>query len=143
MSKSITATAFKRPTQAVRQRPYIFFRSVQNYTLSPTIAGIGQTANVVTLRPQGNIADGNRVTHGWKIWINYIQPTKNPLFIHLNGNTINFGANITHPVLLIDTTLDPLGIDSTEYKIFNPDPEGKEVSINMFVIEQILQISPM
>lgn len=141
--KNLTATASKRPTTPVRQRPYIFFRSVQNYVLSPPIAGIGQTANVVTLRPQGNIADGNRVTHGWKIWINYIQPTKNPLFIHLNGNNINFGPNITHPVLLLDTTLDPLGIDSTEYKIFNPDPEGKEISINMFVIEQILQISPM
>lgn len=143
MSKNITATAFKRPTQAVRQRPYIFFRSVQNYTLVPNQPGIGVTANVVTLRPQGNIADGNRVTHGWKIWINYTLPTKDALFIHLNGNTINLGHNITHPVLLIDTTLDPLGIDSTEYKIFNPDPEGKEVSINMFVIEQILQISPM
>lgn len=142
MSKNITATAFKRPTQAVRQRPYIFYRSVQNYTLVPNQPGIGQTANVVTLRPQGNIADGNRVTHGWKIWINYQIRSTAPLFIHLNGNNINFGT-INNPVLLIDTTLDPLGIDSTEYKIFNSDPENTLQYINMFVIEQILQISPM
>lgn len=143
MSKNITATAFKRPTQAVRQRPYIFFRSVQNYTLVPTIPGIGQTANVVTLRPQGNIADGNRVTHGWKIYVNHVTSTRQALIVHLNGNNINFGWGNTHPVLLIDTTLDPLGIDSTEYKIFNPDPEAQQLNINMFVIEQILQISPM
>ena len=142
MSKNITATAFKRPTQAVRQRPYIFFRSVQNYTLVPNQPGIGQTANVVTLRPQGNIADGNRVTHGWKIWINYQTRSRSPLFIHLNGNNICFGQ-VDEPVLLLDTTLDPLGIDSTEYRIFNSDPENNFQYINMFVIEQILQISPM
>ena len=140
--KNLTATASKRPTTPVRQRPYIFFRSVQNYTLVPNQPGIGQTANVVTLRPQGNIADGNRVTHGWKIWINYQTRSRSPLFIHLNGNTICFGQ-CDEPVLLIDTTLDPLGIDSTEYKIFNSDPEITFQYINMFVIEQILQISPM
>jgi len=140
--KNLTATTSKRPTTPVRQRPYIFFRSVQNYTLVSNQPGIGQTANVVTLRPQGNIADGNRVTHGWKIYINYQLPSRFPLFIHLNGNTICFGI-VNNPVLLIDTTLDPLGIDSTEYKIFNPDPENQQIYINMFVIEQILQISPM
>jgi len=140
--KNITATAFKRPTQAVRQRPYIFYRSIQNYTLVPNQIGIGQTANVVTLRPQGNIADGNRVTHGWKIWINYQTPSRFPTYIHLNGNTINLGV-LVDPFLLIDTTLDPLGIDSTEYRLFNPDPENNQIYINMFVVEQILQISPM
>lgn len=138
---SITAKAFKRPTTPVRQRPYIFYRSVQNYTLVPPIVG-AQTANVVTLQPQGNIADGNRVTHGWKIWVNYAQPGRHPLIIHLNGNNINLGI-LSDPFLLIDTTLDPLGIDSTIYKLFHPDPENQQININVFVIEQILQISPM
>jgi len=138
---SITAKAFKRPTTPVRQRPYIFYRSVQNYVLVPPIPG-AQTANVLTLQPQGNIADGNRVTHGWKIWVNYTVKVNSPLFVHLNGNTINLGV-VQDPFLLIDTTLDPLGIDSTIYKLFNPDPEGRKHDINVFVIEQILQISPM
>jgi hypothetical protein len=140
--KNITATAFKRPTQAVRQRPYIFYRSVANYTLIPTIGGLGQTANIVTLQPQGNIADGNRVTHGWKIYVNYVLPTRFPFTIHVNGNNLNLGI-LNDPFLLIDTTLDPLGIDSTTYKIFNIDSENNGININMFVIEQILQISPM
>jgi hypothetical protein len=135
------AQAFKRPTQPVRQRPYIFFRSVSNYTLIPSIPGV-QTANVINLRPQGNIADGNRVTHGWKIWVNYTLPARQPLTIHLNGNNLNLGI-LAGPFLLIDTTLDPLGIDSTEYNIFNCDTENNNININLFVIEQILQISPM
>jgi hypothetical protein len=47
------------------------------------------------------------------------------------------------PFLLLDTTLDPLGIDSTQYAIFNPDLENNGIAINMYVVEQILQISPM
>jgi hypothetical protein len=135
------ATAYKRPTVSVRQRPYIFFRSVKNFTLVPSIVGV-QTANVISLLPQGNIADGNRVTHGWKVWVNFNQASNHPLVVHLNGNNINFGPT-REPVLLIDTTLDPLGIDSTEYKIFNPDPDARGTEINLFVIEQLLQISPM
>ena len=132
--------AYKRPTTAVRQRPYIFYRSVQNYILKP--AAPLDPANVVNLRPQGNIADGNRVTHGWKIWVNYIRATNTPLTIHINGNNLNLGT-LSQPFLFLDTTLDPLGIDSTQYAIFNPDLEGNGIGINMYVIEQILQISPM
>lgn len=132
--------AYKRPTISVRQRPYIFYRSVQNYILkSPTPV---DPPNVVNLRPQGNIADGNRVTHGWKIWVNYVRETNTALTIHINGNNLNLGV-LTEPFLLLDTTLDPLGIDSTQYAIFNPDLEGNNIAINMYVLEQILQISPM
>ena len=135
------AKAYKRPTVSVRQRPYIFYRSVANYVLQPPIPGV-QIANVVNLRPQGNIADGNRVTHGWKIYVNYTLPTRQPFTIHINGNNLNLGI-LVDPFLLLDTTLDPLGIDSTQYAIFNPDLEGNQIPINMYVVEQILQISPM
>ena len=137
------AKAYKRPTVSVRQRPYIFYRSVSNYFLNPAIPGV-TPPNVVNLRPQGNIADGNRVTHGWKIIVSLIRPypQPSPLFIHLNGNNINLGY-LAGPFTLIDTTLDPLGIDSTEYSIFNPDPTNEGYEINLFVVEQILQISPM
>jgi hypothetical protein len=138
------AIAYKRPTTPVRIRPYIFYRSVQNYTLINNQPGI-QIPNVITLQPQGNIADGNRVTHGWKIYANlkWNSPTQ-PLILNINGNIVDFGAPI-HPVLVIDTTLDPLGIDSTIYKIFNAweDQENPENTVNLFVVEQILQISPM
>ena len=134
------AKAYKRPTTPVRQRPYIFFRSVQNYTLKAPQPG--DPPNVVNLQPQGNIADGNRVTHGWKIWVNYTIPNNNSLIIHINGNNLNLGV-LSGPFLLIDTTLDPLGIDSTHYSIFNADTERGGLNINMYVIEQILQISPM
>lgn len=132
--------AYKRPTVAVRQRPYIFYRSVKNYILQAP--GPLDPPNVITLQPQGNIADGNRVTHGWKIWVNYIRATNSEFTIHINGNNLNLGI-LTQPFLLLDTTLDPLGIDSTQYAIFNPDLELNGISINMYVIEQILQISPM
>jgi len=136
--------AYKRPTTPVRIRPYIFYRSVQNFVLINNIPGI-QLPNVVTLQPQGNIADGNRVTHGWKIYANpkWNSPVR-PLLLNINGNIVDFGAPI-HPVLIIDTTLDPLGIDSTVYKIFNAweDQENPISNVNLFVVEQILQISPM
>lgn len=139
----LEAKAYKRPTTTVRQRPYIFYRSIQNYTLVAPNPGLGISANVVTLQPQGNIADGNRVTHGWKIiLINPVRP-RNAVFINLNGASINLGNLWTEPFTIIDTTLDPLGIDSTTYKIFYQDNEGNQGSINMFVVEQILQISPM
>jgi hypothetical protein len=138
------AIAYKRPTTPVRIRPYIFYRSVQNYTLQNNVPGI-QIPNVITLQPQGNIADGNRVTHGWKIYANtkWNSPTQ-PLVLNINGNIVDFGASIL-PVLVIDTTLDPLGIDSTIYKIFNAweDQENPLNTVNLFVVEQILQISPM
>jgi hypothetical protein len=134
------AKAYKRPTISVRQRPYIFYRSIQNYILKPDLPL--DPANVVNLRPQGNIADGNRVTHGWKIYVNYRIPSRQAFTIHINGNNLNLGV-LTDPFLLLDTTLDPLGIDSTQYSIFNPDLDLSGVSINMYVIEQILQISPM
>lgn len=136
--------AYKRPTTPVRQRPYIFYRSIANYFLQPPVPGV-QIANVVNLRPQGNIADGNRVTHGWKVIVSLIRPTNPqtaPLFIHLNGNNICLGY-LNDPFTLIDTTLDPLGIDSTEYSIFNPDPTNEGFELNLFVVEQLLQISPM
>jgi hypothetical protein len=138
--KTKETIAYKRPTQAVRQRPYIFFRSIRNYVLEPPIPGV-QSPNVVTLQPQGNIADGNRVTHGWKIYINFIAGVRTDMKINLNGNIINLGT-VNQPFLLIDTTLDPLGIDSTIYNIFSASgsPEDK---YNLFVVEQILQISPM
>lgn len=138
------AIAYKRPTTPVRIRPYIFYRSVQNFVLINNIPGI-QLPNVVTLQPQGNIADGNRVTHGWKIYANpkWNSPVQ-PLILNINGNIVDFGAPI-HPVLIIDTTLDPLGIDSTVYKIFNAweDQENPASNVNLYVVEQILQISPM
>jgi len=134
-------TAYKRPTITVRQRPYIFYRSIANYVLQPPIPGV-QIANVVNLRPQGNIADGNRVTHGWKIFVNYTLPSRQAFTIHINGNNLNLGV-LTDPFLLLDTTLDPLGIDSTQYSIFNPDLDLSGIAINMYVVEQILQISPM
>jgi hypothetical protein len=138
------AIAYKRPTTPVRIRPYIFYRSVTNYILQNNVPGI-QIPNVITLQPQGNIADGNRVTHGWKIYANtkWNSPTQ-PLVLNINGNIVDFGASIL-PVLVIDTTLDPLGIDSTIYKIFNAweDQENPLNLVNLFVVEQILQISPM
>jgi hypothetical protein len=134
------AKAYKRPTISVRQRPYIFYRSVANYILKPAMPA--DPPNVVNLRPQGNIADGNRVTHGWKIFVNYTLPSRQAFTIHINGNNLNLGV-LTDPFLLLDTTLDPLGIDSTQYSIFNPDLDLSGIAINMYVVEQILQISPM
>lgn len=137
--------AYKRPTTPVRIRPYIFYRSVQNFVLINNIPGI-QLPNVITLQPQGNIADGNRVTHGWKIYANakYNSPVNQILILNINGNIVDFGSPI-NPVCIIDTTLDPLGIDSTTYKIFNAweDQENPDSKVNLFVVEQILQISPM
>jgi hypothetical protein len=138
------AIAYKRPTTPVRIRPYIFYRSVQNYTLINNIPG-AQIPNVVTLQPQGNIADGNRVTHGWKIYVNSkINSVSNAVILNINGNIVDLGYPF-NPVLLIDTTLDPLGIDSTVYKIFNAYENQEEPvsNLNLFVVEQILQISPM
>lgn len=132
--------AYKRPTTPVRQRPYIFFRSIRSFTLEPPIPGV-QSPNVVVLQPQGNLADGNRVTHGWKVYINFAGGTRGDLIINLNGNVINLGTN-TVPFLLIDTTLDPLGIDSTTYNIFSASITAED-KYTLYVVEQILQISPM
>jgi hypothetical protein len=138
---SIDSIAYKRPTTPVRQRPYIFFRSIYNFTL---IGDAGQV-NVVKIQPQGNIADGNRVTHGFKIIVNEIGISSQNILININGATIDLGVlsnpgqNMTH-LTLIDTTLDPLGIDSTTYNIFNSTQFTK---LNLYVVEQILQISPI
>ncbi|NBV14455.1 MAG: hypothetical protein EBS07_10370 [Sphingobacteriia bacterium] len=137
----IEAKAYKRPTTPVRQRPYIFYRSIQNYTLyAPTPI---DPANVITLQPQGNIADGNRVTHGWKIILTMPVRSPRPVVLNVNGASINLGNLWSEPFTLIDTTLDPLGIDSSVYKIFYQDNEGNQDRLNLFVVEQILQISPM
>ena len=135
--------AFRRPTTPVRQRMYIFYRRIQNIVLKKSVTG-GDT-QIVRLLPQGNLADGNRVTHGWKIWINLINPgITDELIISLNGAVINFGFNYNSgPVLLLDTTLDPLGVDSTQYEIFVPGQVVHEKRVNIFVVEQLLQISPM
>ena len=98
---------FKRPTTAVRVRPYLFLYQTSKVILRP--GGVNPTLNFL---PQGNA----------RILFNGL-----PLLINQPETT------------LIDSTKNSAGIDVSEYSIsfLNGD------TIEIFAIEQILQISPL
>ena len=119
---------YKRPTTPVRVRPYLFLYETSKVILKP---GIIQSP--LFFKPQGNAAEGNRVTWGW--WIRIflksgsaqIQFNGLPLFI-LPGETT-----------LVDSTKNSAGIDVSNYQLTFIGGDAIEV----FTIEQILQISPL
>lgn len=119
---------FKRPTTAVRVRPYLFLYQTSKVILRP--GGVNPTLNFL---PQGNAAEGNRVTWGW--WIRILLPQGNARIL-FNGLPLLINQPET---TLIDSTKNSAGIDVSEYSIsfLNGD------SIEVFAIEQILQISPL
>ena len=53
---------YSRPTTAVRVRPYIFLYLNNIINLNPL-----DVVSPLRFLPQGNLAEGNRVTWGWKI----------------------------------------------------------------------------
>lgn len=119
---------FKRPTTAVRVRPYLFLYQTSKVILRPGIDNV-----TLYFRPQGNAAEGNRVTWGW--WIRVLK-SGGAARILFNGLPLA----ITEPeTTLIDSTKNSAGIDVSEYSIsfLNGD------TIEIFAIEQILQISPL
>jgi hypothetical protein len=119
---------YKRPTTAVRVRPYLFLYQTSKVVLRP--GGVNPTLNFL---PQGNAAEGNRVTWGW--WIRVLLPQGNARIL-FNGLPIG----ITQPITtLIDTTKNSAGIDVSEYQI--SFVAGDQIEI--FAIEQILQISEL
>lgn len=118
---------YKRPTTAVRVRPYLFLYQTQVINCAP-----GTNAPPIFFRPQGNAAEGNRVTWGWNIRV-LLRGTAR---IQFNGQVLNLFAQET---VLIDSTKNSAGIDVTEYQItfINGDP------IQVIAMEQILQISEL
>jgi hypothetical protein len=121
---------YKRPTTAVRVRPYLFLYQTSNVLLRP---GGGAAQPALRFLPQGNAAEGNRVTWGWWIRIFLQQGSARILF---NGITVN----ITQPeTTLIDSTKNAAGIDVSEYSVTFLAGD----QINVFAIEQILQISEL
>jgi hypothetical protein len=118
----------KRPTTAVRVRPYLFLYQTSKVILRP-----GANNPTLNFLPQGNAAEGNRVTWGWWIRVLKQQGSARILF---NGLPIN----ITEPITtLIDSTKNSAGIDVSEYSLsyLNGD------QIEIYAIEQILQISEL
>jgi hypothetical protein len=118
--------AFKRPTTAVRIRPYLFRYESRVRTWQP--------GNLpIRLTPQGSPADGSRVSWGWNIKIIFEDPTQ--------ANTILFqGSQITFPIgtavyELVNSTLNN-GTDVTYYEI-----SGVTGDFTLHTIEQILQVS--
>ena len=118
---------YKRPTTAVRVRPYLFLYQTQVINLSP-----GVPTPPLFFRPQGNAAEGNRVTWGWNIRI----LLRGAARIQFNGQVLNL---FTPETLLIDSTKNSAGIDVTEYQItfINGDP------LTVIATEQILQIAEL
>lgn len=120
---------YKRPTTAMRVRPYLFLYQTSKIILRPGIAA----QPPIYFRPQGNAATGNRVTWGW--WIR--------IFLKAGSAQIQFNGlplDIFQPeTTLIDTTKNSAGIDVSEYTLTftGGDP------IEVFVIEQILQIAEL
>lgn len=122
---------YKRPAAPVRVRPYIFLYQTRVYKF---VAGIDIPP--LMLMPQGNLAEGNRVTWGWIIRV---------LLKDLRGCRIEFnGIPITIPAgifefTLIDSTKNAAGIDSSTYIIAANRPNEDQVEI--YATEQLLQIS--
>ena len=125
------AIKYKRPTVAVRQRPYLFY-----YQFSTSNFRAGAQNNPMRLLPQGNAATGNRVTWGWLIRV--ILPTASGARIMINGLIIDIPGGMGE-LVLVDTTKNAAGIDVTEYEIMflNGDP------IQILAMEQILQIAEL
>lgn len=123
----------KRPAAPVRVRPYIFLYQTRLYKFTP-----GVLVPPLTLLPQGNLAEGNRVTWGWIIKI----LTKDLLgaSIEFNGLPINIPPGIFE-FTLIDSTKNAAGIDSTTYIIAAARPN--EFNMEIYATEQILQISEL
>jgi hypothetical protein len=120
---------YKRPTTPVRVRPYLFLYQTSKVTLKPGAAG----QPPIYFRPQGNAAEGNRVTWGWWIRIFLDRGGAN---IEINGLPLTIPAGET---TLIDTTKNSAGIDVSEYQI--TFISGDE--FDLFAIEQILQIAEL
>jgi hypothetical protein len=119
---------YKRPTTAVRVRPYLFLYQTSKVILRP-----GANNPTLNFLPQGNAAEGNRVTWGW--WIRVLKQAGSARIL-FNGLPIN----ITEPeTTLIDSTKNSAGIDVSEYSLsfLNGD------QIEIYTIEQILQISEL
>ena len=122
---------YKRPTVAVRQRPYLFL-----YQYSTAEFRVGIQNNPIRFLPQGNAATGNRVTWGW--WIRAIVPSGSGTKLLLNGLAINVPGGMGE-LTLVDTTKNAAGIDVTEYEIMfmGGDP------VQILAVEQILQIAAL
>lgn len=119
---------YKRPTTAVRVRPYLFLYQTTKVNLAPGIA----SQPPIYFRPQGNAASGNRVTWGWLIRI-FLRGTAR---VQFNGLQFNLFLPET---VMIDTTKNSAGIDVSEYQLtfINGDP------IEVYATEQILQIAEL
>jgi hypothetical protein len=124
---------YKRPAAPVRVRPYIFLYQTRLYKFTPGI----QTPPL-NLLPQGNIAEGNRVTWGWIIRV--LLKDLLGCSIEFNGIPINIPPGV-YEFTLIDSTKNAAGIDSTEYLIAARRPN--EFNIEIYATEQILQISEL
>lgn len=118
---------YERPTVPVRQRPYIFLYESQFRRLDEN--------QVIQILPQGNLADGNRVTWGHKITV--IKVSRNDVVtVNFQGMPILLDVGI-NTFELIDTTKN-IGVDKTHYTIFSA---GGQIQIHH--IEQLLVKSPV
>ena len=122
---------FKRPTTAVRVRPYLFLYQDSFFTL-----GLGGVVPPLYFRPQGNVADGNRVTWGW--WIRVLCKNLTGTKILFNGKNIDIPAGV-YEFTLVDTTKNSAGIDTTEYTLQRLGGDACDI----LALEQILQVSEL
>ena len=123
---------YKRPTTAVRNRPYIFRYQTRSYTLIPGVVNPPQY-----FEPEGNVADGNRVTWGW--WIRVIKLAGVKCTVEINGLNLVIDQNVTE-FTLVDTTKNSAGIDASTYVIRVSEQSD---AVQIYAIEQILQIASL
>lgn len=129
----VNKTAYSRPTVPVRMRPYVFLQQSKSVRLDPVVPGENQVPT--RLLPEGNVADGNRVTWGWRIRVIKIERAQ-PLTIFFNGTQIILPINMQE-YELIDTTRN-IGIDVTIYEVFSTD-----FPFFLHTQEQIMQVAPL
>lgn len=134
IEKYVDRVNYERPTIPVRVRPYIFLFESNFYTLNESVAG--GNIQVQKFLPQGNLAEGNRVTWGHRIILIKSDPSV-ACIVNFQGVQVNIPIGL-QMYELIDTTKNTNGVDKTQYTLFSV--------LNTFQIhhiEQILVKSPM
>lgn len=130
-NKIIDQFKILEPTTQVRVRPYLY-EFISNSIL------MVQDQEPLQLLPQGNYANGNRVTWGWQIRILFLDPLSLTNGVFFNGSTLTMAPG-TGIYELVNTLNNPGGIDTTQYQIASLNNPGFYVHY----IQQTLKLQPV
>jgi len=133
LEKLLNKIEFKRPTVAVRERPYVFLYQSRFERIEEQ-GGVAKPP--LLIQPEGDVMQGSRVTWGFQIRVIKVDPTQ-PAIINFNGTQLTLPTG-TNEYELINTIKNSSGVDKSQYTVYS--------ALNDFyihIIEQLMIQTPL